>query len=839
VSEGSALGAPRRALLVAISLLSLVACAAGGRTAPPPPAAVEAFERGLADLRRAEFEPAGAGRAAARSAFVQALELAPEWIPPARLVDDLDRAALRGSELFGRRLAQAKEPEAAAHYLLARLLGGEGGPQLERALELDPRCAWGEHARSVDAELRGSRGRALELERRAERLAATPYERVVFGQRSAQLLSDAGREREALALLEELLAEWAPQLPPAAALPLELATAAALLADERPDAVERGFELALRLFEGRALRAPELRSLLDSTEAARKGRTSASHDRLVLGALGRGPNAATLRTRGPLAADSTLDLRLSLGAAALSPPSPRESWIEAVRRGEYAAGTRTFVAALPSVARSGDGWPREPRLRRAAELLSAVDGDDRASRLAAAAALLDAGWQDVAAPLIEALAQSLDEAEFGSAEWAQVEQLAARAAAIEAIAAELDLLVAALYDGRRSLALTPLDGADFADAPDSTAGVLAAVGRIFALHGAAAGLEPAVVEAVAQSPRLDFAGLGSVVVPGPRFAARDEAYGVGRAGEPVPGLAAAMDRLGRFALFGAGLGRAPDGTVLRRLWAEERSGEHLGVAWNGVVIWCAGADADGARSRGAARVSGAALHEGYWIDVEAERERLSRFEQLAAEFLGGAGERAAEVLSLPAAEVGGEGGERRRERRRVIPALGQGDRVRLALLVERGAQPRVELDELLEVVQVHEEGHLCDRTRFLPLGRNLGELLALGLGELFGELGLERRLEYRAQLVALACVTEPRLALIDLLDAAEVDSRLVTVHARAYRELLERFLEQLDRSLERDPAAFAALDGGRYLLHQLHRLSGEQVRQVARELAEREGLVRG
>jgi len=149
----------------------------------------------------------------------------------------------------------------------------------------------------------------------------------------------------------------------------------------------------------------------------------------------------------------------------------------------------------------------------------------------------------------------------------------------------------------------------------------------------------------------------------------------------------------------------------------------------------------------------------------------------------------------------------------------------------------VTLDDLIEVVAVHEEGHLCDRTRFLPLTRDPLGMFALAAGEGFSPLGIERRLEYRAELVALACVSDPRLVLVELLEAAEVDTRIETVHAHAYREILADLLAEWNRTLRATPDPRVRLD--HYLLHQVHLLGPEELRALALPLARREGLVRG
>ena len=64
------------------------------------------------------------------------------------------------------------------------------------------------------------------------------------------------------------------------------------------------------------------------------------------------------------------------------------------------------------------------------------------------------------------------------------------------------------------------------------------------------------------SPRFDYGPIGELVHPGPTFSEADERAGLGKAGEPVPGLARLCDSIGRFGLFGAMNGSSPDGTLL-------------------------------------------------------------------------------------------------------------------------------------------------------------------------------------------------------------------------------------------------------------------------------------
>jgi hypothetical protein len=349
------------------------------------------------------------------------------------------------------------------------------------------------------------------------------------------------------------------------------------------------------------------------------------------------------------------------------------------------------------------------------------------------------------------------------------------------------------------------------------------------------------------SPLIDYAGLASIVHPGPAFSKEDEKSGLGKQGSEVPGFAEVLARLGRFGIFGQMAGSEPDGTILNRVHIEQRQGKHLGVPWHGTVAYCEGADLKSRAGRLGAEISGAALHEGYWVDVDSLRRELGPWREFERRFFRG---QPPELVALALSTRGialtipkQRSEERRRERKDVSILLGEADRLRLAVLAgrkqEHPDQPGIELDELLEITSTHEQGHLCDRTRFLPLShhwlRALGLLAKCG----FNPERVSRRLEYRAQLVSLCSSTDPRLPLVAVLRSAESTGGEVTPHAAAYRELLADLLDILDRDLEHKPGDWPEIDPDYVLAHQLHRLGPESVRRLARELAKREGLFEG
>ena len=136
-----------------------------------------------------------------------------------------------------------------------------------------------------------------------------------------------------------------------------------------------------------------------------------------------------------------------------------------------------------------------------------------------------------------------------------------------------------------------------------------------------------------------------------------------------------------------------------------------------------------------------------------------------------------------------------------------------------------------ETLMAHEVQHLVDARKFLPfwpnLLSNLYRFAALG----FSAFRVESWLEERSQLHSLLLSGDAYAALA--VTAGHLGSGPIrTPHQRGYRDLLKRFVEYIYEHEDR----FPAIDRKANILHQLYRLSEEEIREIAQALAEEEDL---
>ena len=780
------------------------------------------------------------------------LEFGPEtdWIAPQRLRDDLALEDLRGPQAW---LARSSEYDATGGareaYLLGRLeIGERSRDLLERAHKLDPELSWGRHGYAWTQTRQGQPERGVALESRAIELAASLAETIYFERAAAIGEVSAGKGAKAEQRLLSLSKH--PDLLPAERAELEAWVLGSRLRNVSitvDDLVAGGtgtsgtaYIRALALLrDGSGLSGSALEQLArDVVGASFVGRSGAERLRAVIVELEGREDAAEIAEQ--LRHELTLrELGASVGSlgSGARPLDERQiqaaialvggdvlPWISAwwerlpaflqvAYRATY-LGPNMGVNAVPVGAGQEESYgPGRGKLNLPLPLTKLIfeaktfERSSQFSRVNAARALVDAGWFAEAEALL--LVHGSDEERS-----AEVRNRAMRS---RSFLTELRYL------------------SDEAIAEDSDMGladVLLQVNELARIHG--------LVEdgdlSMADSPRLPYGPIAEVVHPGPLYLGAGPRPAGTADGAEVPGLAKLLASLGRMGIFGAQLGN-PDIVVRPVLGWQWIEGDHLGAPFEGTVFWCQGVDIPSRFERLGAGIAGAALHEGYWIDIEAVRSNWQGWQVLRQRFYREETEtRGAVVYPLEPAPLCAIP-----ERTQRVPLLGEAQRLAIRMFADRSDDP-VDLDEFLRAVSVHEEGHLCDRQRFVPLGDHLFETLRFLAECNFSPLGVMKRLEYRAQLVALCETDDPRLVLFDILSQVEeLEGRLgsdgVTPHASAYRDLLNDLVAMLDTQLTLAPDQVQSLVPNRFLRWQLHGLDPEQLRLASIRLADEQGLV--
>ncbi|MBL8857240.1 MAG: hypothetical protein JNL28_01870 [Planctomycetes bacterium] len=836
---------PRRNSLFALCVV--VFTAFGCVTRPPEPRASVAVE-----ATRAVYEGWDALQArpqrplAASAAFERALLLAPDWVTPRRLLDEIARENLLGVEALAahRRALAENASNAAALYLAGRLEGALGRRRFSDAVRYDPELAWGHHGLSYAAATEGRAREAVEHARRALELARDPWERTFFHLNLARQLAADKRVDEALALLERHAGARSTS-------PRDAVLASVMSVELGLDALERGtraraYERGLELLRTRDLSDADLEGLvprlrrnlyIEDADGVRLTLAIASRPGAVRDALRA--DARQYASATPL---SQALIERAAERSGRADPEGARARLRRFSTFEFAAAVESWRASLPAVVVDEAGLPRAENLQRVVRAARALDAgpvDEARARLVDfGSALIAAGW--------------FREARHVAARLGALDLDAALALDDRALAGQSVLTGIGRVLGRADRAARNKGGSSDDDneatAPVRTlAELLDAVAPFFAWAAPFLGGESdveRVAAAIRASPRMTYAGVAELVHPGPRFSADDERDELGLKGERVAGLAQLFEKLGRFAVVGqVSGGGGPDASVLPVLFVEDRRGEHLGVAWQGTIAWCESADLKGRAGRQGAMISAAAVHEGYWVDIDAVRSELAGWSALRRRFTRESDEAVAGIDAILASSgLALDARATEEERRSTQALLGEASRVRLALLRERAQGDEVlgalSLDELLNVTAVHEQGHLCERTRFLPIWDHKLAILAFLAQCNFSPQRVGEELEYRAQLIALCDTPDPRIALAQVLDAAESGATNLTPHGAGYRRLLADLLRHLDQAVAEAPAEFPTIDGRRTLVHQLHRLPPEAVRSLARELARAKGLSR-
>ena len=816
----------RPRLLVSVVMAGLAAFAGckGPRAIPAPapvaPAASEALLEAWTLSRSEGFVRGTADFSLAMERAQAAARLAPDWAAPQRFLDQwLHRVSLTLPDRYAAHLRAGAEGDAGASYLAARLERVRAREGLERAVSLDPSLAWARHGLAWNASADRRLGDAVRDGRAALALARDPSELALFTW-ALMTYHDARKERGmALELARETLAvSGALALRAPERAMVEALAARLLLEDGDPRGQAAGVRQAIRLLSGPWLTHREQLELVEALMGAEQGLVSMEEVEL---ALAQGNSLRDLEDQAA-ARDLLVAVRGGAGEA-----RPVQGWrgrlVEAFGPGAEDGETRSalerWCTDLPGELLDPTGMPVQPEL---AALVRAVRGfvaEGSPDGRAVGARLLEAGW------FAEALAWSsrLAPADPEGARQLEIDALRGRAAmgALLNLGLRLDAQAAFVASGAGATRITSAS-----ELHDEVASILERCGWLDVPEGGLA------------SPVIGYGPAGSLVHPGPRFSEQDRELGRGDPGEPVPGLAAAFESMGRFALVGRGAGQGgPDATVLRRIAVQPRAGQHLGRAFEGTAVWCQGADVPGRITRRGGAISGAALHEGFYVDVEVVAAERELWRSLLDRFRLGDGslDRAALALALaapgasPAAPTG------------IDPALGAADRMRLSIMCDpsAGAPAPPSLGVLCQGVATHEEAHLCDRMDWYPL--SVGRVLSLvGFAAEHGFSGgrIAEALEERAQLVALAVLEDPRPLWVDLLDAA--DRNLGgggAPHGAAYRRLLARLIDRIEG--EAAAGGWASVPGaGARWIDRLHLIEPDALRSLALREAQAQGLAR-
>jgi tetratricopeptide (TPR) repeat protein len=162
------------------------------------------------------------------------------------------------------------------------------------------------------------------------------------------------------------------------------------------------------------------------------------------------------------------------------------------------------------------------------------------------------------------------------------------------------------------------------------------------------------------------------------------------------------------------------------------------------------------------------------------------------------------------------------------------DRPATAIDDPAGVEDRLCLEGRVDLkgeVLKHEEAHLVDAERHLPVLKHPLRNFELALRGGFSASEILALLERNAQLAAIAEGPAPRIALATCCAALGRGDP----HGVGYSAIVEAFVEEIDAR----PGRYPEIDTSCVIVQQLHRLSDAQIRALARETTERWGLSEG
>lgn len=139
---------------------------------------------------------------------------------------------------------------------------------------------------------------------------------------------------------------------------------------------------------------------------------------------------------------------------------------------------------------------------------------------------------------------------------------------------------------------------------------------------------------------------------------------------------------------------------------------------------------------------------------------------------------------------------------------------------------------LYNAILTHEVLHLADARKFLPITSNLLWTVIKFFGKGFSRFNIEAWLEERAQLYSLYVSHDTHGVLAEMADFIQGPTYR-SPHQKGYRDLMDRIVEHLyDNQGE-----FPQIKFNCNILHQLHKLSANEIRRIAGKLSEEEDFI--
>lgn len=137
-----------------------------------------------------------------------------------------------------------------------------------------------------------------------------------------------------------------------------------------------------------------------------------------------------------------------------------------------------------------------------------------------------------------------------------------------------------------------------------------------------------------------------------------------------------------------------------------------------------------------------------------------------------------------------------------------------------------DVERYVEMVRTHEEGHILDAERYLPVTWNLWRSLGLFFENGLSAGAIEGHLEGNAELTALAEGPSPLLSLSQIVGFLPARDA-APPHSIGYYDVARRICAEIYDHPDRYPG----IDRSRVILQQLDRLTPEELRTLGRELA--------